>query len=252
MDTTKKRIKCISCEALARIVYLCAAHSPHTVDVALLQIGLHDKPDDLRTRLQRGIDETSSDAYDVIALAYGLCGKAGEGITARSIPLVMPRAHDCITLFLGSRQRYESEFNRCPGTYWYALDYLERSGRYGSQMGLGAGLGEVGATYDEYVRKFGKDNADYLMEVMSAWQSHYDRAVYIDMGVGDGSEIEARAEDDAAARGWNFERVAGDLILVRRLLDGDWGEDFLILNPGQQVRMTASGDVIRAVDADDR
>lgn len=245
------KIKCISCEALARIVYLCAAQSPHTVDVSLLQIGLHDKPDDLRTRLQGEIDDARGGSYDVLALAYGLCGKASEGITARDIPLVMPRAHDCITLFLGGRDRYEAEFNRCPGTYWYSLDYLERSARYGSVMGLGAGLTDVSAVYDEYVRKFGKDNADYLVEVMSGWQSHYKRAVYIDMGIGDGKEIEARAEQDAQKRGWTFERMAGDLILIRRLLNGDWEHDFLTVHPGQQVRMTATVEVMRAVPVDD-
>lgn len=40
--------------------------------------------------------------------------------------LVIPRAHDCITLYLGSRQRYLEQFNARPGTYWYSLDYLER------------------------------------------------------------------------------------------------------------------------------
>lgn len=245
------RIKCISCEALARIVYHCAAHSPHMVDVSLLQIGLHDRPDDLRGRLQREIDDSAGGGYDVLALAYGLCGKASEGIMAKDIPLVMPRAHDCITLFLGGRDRYEAEFNRCPGTYWYSLDYLERSGRYGSVMGLGAGLTDVSAVYDDYVKKFGKDNADYLMEVMSAWQSHYTRAVYIDMGVGDGREIEARAEEDALQRGWTFESMAGDLILIRRLLNGDWEEDFLIVQPGHRVKMAATNEVMHAVKVDD-
>ena len=36
--------------------------------------------------------------------------------------------------------------------------------------------------YDTYVAKYGKDNADYLMEAMGEWGKHYDRAVFIDMG----------------------------------------------------------------------
>jgi len=35
----------IACEVLAREVYLCAAHSPHVVDIQLLEKGLHDAPD---------------------------------------------------------------------------------------------------------------------------------------------------------------------------------------------------------------
>jgi hypothetical protein len=50
--------------------------------------------------------------------------------------------------------------------------------------------------------------------------------------------VAARAQADAARRGWNFERLAGDMVLIRRLLNGDWNEDFLILEPGQSVAMT--------------
>ena len=31
-----------------------------------------------------------------------------------------------------------------------------------------------------WVKKYGKKNADYLMEVMGAWRQHYDRAAYIE------------------------------------------------------------------------
>ncbi len=41
-------------------------------------------------------------------------------------------------------------------------------------------------------------------------------------------------------RGWTFERITGDPVLIRRLLEGDWGNDFLILKPGEQI--TASHD----------
>jgi hypothetical protein len=42
--------------------------------------------------------------------------------------------------------------------------------------------------------------------------------------------------------------MAGDLVLIRRLLEGDWDGDFLILEPGQQVTMTYDGDVIGGAD----
>jgi hypothetical protein len=68
-------IKCISCESLARMVYACAANSPHTIDITLLPIGLHDQPSNLRQILQAEIDHTDPSRYQRIALAYGLCGK---------------------------------------------------------------------------------------------------------------------------------------------------------------------------------
>ncbi len=54
-----------------------------------------------------------------------------------------------------------------------------------------------------------------------------------------------QAQENAAQRGWSFERVAGDLVLIRRLLDGAWQDDFLIVEPGEQIEMSGDDDVMR-------
>jgi hypothetical protein len=275
------RLLALTCEVLARSVYLCAARSPHVVDVHLNRRGLHDDPPNLRTILQGEIDAVdgpgapggsagvlgpagapgapgaagSVDApYDAIVLAYGLCGAATAGLRAGSIPLVVPRAHDCITLFLGSRDRYTAEFTGHPGTYWYVQDFVERSDDGGQFAGMGAvSDAEARATYEEYVAKYGEDNAAYLMEALGGWRSHYDRAALVDMAVADAraaAVVEAFARDDATRRGWTFEKLAGELILVRRLLDADWGAgDFLVLGPGERLAMSYDEAVIRAEPA---
>lgn len=241
------RLRAVSCDVLARPIYLCAARSPHVVDVAFLRRGLHNEPPDLRARLQAEIDAAGPE-YDAVVLAYGLCGGATAGLRAGRVPLVVPRAHDCITIFLGSRERYGEQFDAHPGTYWYVGDHLERDDGSGDAL-LGAGSGSdeaFQATYADYVAKYGKDNADYLMETLGAWRSHYDRAAFIDMGVVDGGVVEARAHAEAERRGWRFERLAGDLQLVRRLLDGDWADDFLVLEPGERLAMSYEEGVVRA------
>ena len=233
------RLKCIGCEVLARPLYWCAARSPHIIDIELLKRGLHDRPANLRDYLQAAIDSASGQGYQAVLMAYGLCGQATAGLIARQIPLVIPRAHDCITLFLGSRGRYQDQFTQYPGTYWYVQDYIEREGEPGSALALGAGSDtDLQAVYQEYVEKYGQDNADYLMEVMGAWQQHYQRAVFIDMKIGDGSAVEARAQEEAKRRGWTFERLVGELSLLRRLLDAEWDQDFLVLESGGQILMT--------------
>ena len=84
---------------------------------------------------------------------------------------------------------------------------------------LSLGASEVAtdlqATYKSLCRKVWCDNADYLMGIMGAWQSHYQRAAYVDMGIGDGSVIEQKARDDAANRGWAFEHMQGNSILIK-------------------------------------
>ena len=259
MEHQQLRLRCIGCEVLARPLYLCAARSPHVVDLSLLRRGLHDTPATLREQLQAEIDAVGAadPPYDAVVLAYGLCGGATAGITASRIPLVLPRAHDCITLFLGSRARYQAEFAAHPGTYWYAADYIERSetspgGAATGLLGIGASSDEeLQAAYTTYVEQFGKDNADYLMEVMGAWRAHYDRAVYLDMGTGGSPDVERRAQAEAERRGWRFERMAGELLLLRRLLEADWTDDFLVLEPGQSLAMTYDEGVIGAVRADE-
>jgi hypothetical protein len=248
------RLKCIGCEVLARAIYHCAAGSPHIVDVTLLEIGLHDHPAELRAHLQALIAGADGAGYEAVLLAYGLCGQATAGLAAGAIPLIIPRAHDCITLFLGSRARYQDEFENQPGTYWYTRDYFERRKNTGSSLAMGSGSDtDLQAVYGEYVAKYGQENADYLMEVMGAWQRHYRRAAFIDLDAWDSFAVAEQAQAEAARRGWAYERLAGDLVLVRRLLWGQWlddpAADFLILRPGEKIEMTYDERVIDCIQA---
>jgi hypothetical protein len=82
------RLKCLSCEALARMVYFHSAFSPHMIDVEIIKLGLHNDPDNLRETLQSRIDQTITGLvhYDAVVMAYGLCGKATNGLIAKNIP----------------------------------------------------------------------------------------------------------------------------------------------------------------------
>jgi len=246
------RLYAIACDVVARPVYLCAARSPHVVDIRLFERGLHNEPKDLRSRLQAAIDEAPATA-DAVVLGYGLCGGATAGIVARDRPVVLPRAHDCITLFLGARERYAREMTDGPATYWYVADQLERNDGYRASVG-GLAIGsdtdaQVEATRAEYVARYGEDNADYLMEVLGGWRVHYGRAAFVSMGVADEAASEAAAREEAERRGWAFERVEGSMVLLRRLIDGDWDEDMLVLQPGERLAMSYDDGVVKAVPA---
>jgi hypothetical protein len=242
-----QRYIALTCSALARSIYAAAAVAPATVSVRLYGQGLHNVPKNLRATLQADIDAIQPGECDAILLAYGICGTSTVGLCARHTPLVMPRAHDCITLYLGSRQRYQQEFDAHPGTYWYSLDYLERN-EPGSAVALGAAnLDMINDLYDTYIAKYGKDNADYLIEVMGEWGKHYDRAVFIDMGLGDGQAFEQTAREQADRRGWLFERKAGDARLLRMLIHGEWpADDFLVVPPGHTIRQVGNDGLIVA------
>jgi hypothetical protein len=233
------RLKCISCEVLARITYHCASLSPHIVDIEFLERGLHEKPANLNSILQRKIDCMNSEDYDAIVLGYGLCGKSTAGITAGKIPIVIPRAHDCITLFLGDRKKYQSQFEQYPGTYWFVQDYIERTNEHDSLKGIGSFTDlDTDKTYSDYVKKYGKENADFLMETLGTWQKHYQRAVFIDHGLSDGSQVEALARREAETHQWLFEKFIADFKLIRKLLNGEWDSDFHVIPPGKTLKMS--------------
>ncbi len=242
-----KHFIALTCSAMARMVYAAAASAPPVISVRLYSQGLHNTPKNLRERLQAEIDAIQPGECDAILLVYGICGTSTLGLIARHTPLVIPRAHDCITLYLGSKDLYQREFDAHPGTYWYSQDYLERSPP-DSNAALGAAnLGVMEDLYEQYIQKFGKDNADYLMEVMGEWGKHYNRAVFIDTGLGDGQTFEQMARDQAERRGWLFERRLGNRRLIEMLVGGSWAEDeFLVVPPGHHVEQTSDTGLVRA------
>ncbi len=92
--------------------------------------GLHNEPEKLQRCLQQSIDEASQKGdADRLVIGYGVCGLGTVGIQARTIPLAMPRVHDCIALFLGGDAAYKREFARYPGTYYYSVGWSKKFSR---------------------------------------------------------------------------------------------------------------------------
>jgi hypothetical protein len=235
---------------MARSLYAAAIDTVNTITVQLYSQGLHNTPRKLRETLQDEIDAIEPNTYDAIILAYGMCGTSTVGLVARHTPLVIPRAHDCITLYLGSREKYEQEFNSHPGTYWYSQDYLERN-TSGDDVMLGAGDTTGGDTYEDYVERYGKETADYLMETMNAWRQHYTRAVFIDTGSKGSEAYEQQTIAKAEERGWLFERKEGNARLVQMLVNGDWAEhEFLVVPPGFKIVQSNPDELIHAKKMD--
>lgn len=230
------KIKAISCEALARELYLAAARSPHVVDIELLPFGLHNTPDELRNTIQSRIDSAQESGCDFIALGYGLCSRGTAEVSARSIPIVIIRMHDCITAFLGSRARYSEEFSANPGTYYYSPGWVERKEGDVDQGFIDIHAKHYAERYQDYVEKYGEDNAKYLIEQEQRWYDNYTRAAFIDTGIGPARQYRNFTQKLAADKGWEYAELPGNTNLIQRLLNGDWhSEDFLIVEPGHTI-----------------
>ncbi|HWQ56509.1 MAG TPA: DUF1638 domain-containing protein [Bryobacteraceae bacterium] len=237
------RLKLISCEILYREVCAVVARSKNHVDIEFLTKGLHDAgTGPMLETLQAAVDRTEQGQvrYDAICLGYGLCGNGLVGLTARGTPLVLPRAHDCITLFLGNKERYLQYFNDNPGVYFTTTGWIERG--EGSELTqLSLEKQGFGKTYEDLVAKYGEDNAQYLYEQLGKYGVRYRQFTYIEMGLEPDDQFERVTRERAAERGWKFEKIRGDLALVEGLVDGKWEErDFLVVQPG--FRITARYD----------
>ncbi len=243
-NPNKRKLKFIGCEIIYREACWLAATSPAMVDVEFLRKGLHDlETPDMVARVQAAIDAVDPEAgYQAILLGYARCNDGLVGVTARSIPLVLPRAHDCITFFFGSRAGYRTYFDAHPGTYYLTTGWTERNieeGKDYSQPAYGKQgvMGKLGLTesYEAMVEKYGKENADFLAATVGDWRKNYNKYLYLTMGICDETALIEAARAEAARLGWEFELREGSLALLRRLFNGPWDEDFVVVPPGKRI-----------------
>ncbi|MEN7973767.1 MAG: DUF1638 domain-containing protein, partial [Verrucomicrobiota bacterium] len=232
------KLKLISCEIFFREMEFLLEQAPHRIDVEFLQKGLHDiPPEEMTRRIQAQIDTASEQGYDAILLGYGLCNNGLDGIKARNVQLVLPRAHDCIALFFGSRQRYREHFDANPGTYYKTTGWIERDevAEELKQISIPNQMG-MDKTYEQLVEEYGEDNAEFLWEELCNTKKNYSQITFIEMGVEPDDSFENTAKEEADSKQWKFEKVPGNLTLLQRLLSGDWNsEDFLVIPPNAQI-----------------
>ena len=239
-----RKLKFIGCEIIYREACWLAATSAFQVDVEFLRKGLHDlETADMVSRVQAAIDEVDPAAgYEAIIIGYARCNDGLVGVRARGIPLVIPRAHDCITFFFGSRAAYREYFDAHPGTYYLTTGWTERNVPEGTDYarpayGRQGVMGKLGLTesYEEMVEKYGKENADFLSASFGDWYKNYSAYLYLTMGICDETgQIEA-GRASAKERGWSFDVREGNMRLLKKLFAGPWDEDFVIVRPGHRI-----------------
>lgn len=259
MSNTKYKV--IACGVFEPYLQLLASKSPNEIVVTALDAGLHSRPNDLRLLAQAEIDEASREGgYDAVILFYGLCGRGTANLLSRDIPVVIPRAHDCITLFLGSAEAYLREFNKNPGTFYHTLGWIQNK--------INPKNREASALYSNYTRdgwehhpdfreleeRFGRDNAEHVVSFMERWRQHYTRAAYIDLGFPGEEVLMDFTRDMARIFEWKHEVIQGDIDLMRSILAGDWQDDRVFVLPPNS-RSVSSGDekifAVASIDGED-
>jgi hypothetical protein len=169
------------------------------------------------------------------------------GVTTPHTPLVVPRAHDCMTFFLGSKERYQKTVAARTDTYYYTAGWLEcRQRRKAGSMQKGVMI-EKQANYDDWSRRYGEEESRYLQDVMEQWAKTFKHGMLVDFDFSKNLNLAAEVQKICADRGWTFEEVEGDIGLLQRWLDGGWSaEEFQVVRPGEKLIATCDDRIVGA------
>ena len=187
--------------------------------ITVLEFGLHAEPEKLKKELQAGIDGIEGDC-DVL-LGYGLCSYAAVGLKSDSHRLVIPRVDDCIALFLGSREGHMKMLHEEPGTYYLTKGWIE------AQDG----------SYQEYLRLVERYGEERAMRVVKVMLANYTRLALINTGNYRMDDYRTYARAMAEFLELKFEEIPGSNRLLLLLLEGGWGEEFVVVGPGEAITL---------------
>lgn len=194
--------------------------------VAWLDVSLHNTPKKLAAAVQEQLDALAEPSNVIVG--YGLCGNGLLGVKSREHVLIIPRMHDCVAMFLGSHQRYLQRFFANPNTYYLTKGWLDAKD-------------EPLTDYLDYVAKYDKETADYLVEMK---YRHYRKLCLVGF-----SEGELEASRPAAMQvaafckerfGMDYEEVVGTTEFMDALVQapagaGDEGDMFVIVDRGSEI-----------------
>lgn len=184
-----------------------------------LEQSLHQTPQKMKPLIQREIDKADPQDWEYIILGYGLCSNGIIGVKAGRHPIIIPRVHDCIALFMGSHEKYLKEHKREPGTYYLTKGWIEEGK---TPLGI----------YQDYCERHGKEIAQWVIKEEF---KHYRRIAMIDIGVYLSEANRNHAMENARFLGLRYEEIKGSLKFFEKMLRGGWGKDFIVLKPGQEV-----------------
>lgn len=228
------------CAVFEDEIALLAKGATHIKAWQCFDIGLHDRPKTMRENLQAAVDQMDTrNDIEAIVLVYGLCGLGTAGLRAGRHKLVITRAHDCMTLFMGSKERYAQTQAVSPDTYFYTPGW-NRARRV-------PGPERLATLRDELVKKYDAETVDFLVEAERELWAKHGHAIYLELGT---SSAEAEAEYArrcAEGLGWSFERISGDSALMRDLLWGNWdAARFQTVEPGKSLQHSVDASIFKS------
>ncbi len=238
-----KRYKLISCSVFIREISWLISKIPDSIHPIFLDLGSHIDPGKLNGIIQHEIDNTDEGDFEAILLAYGLCGNSIHGLHSKTLPILVPKAHDCCTILLGGREAFSLHFGNNLSAEWSCNGYMEsrKNHFHSSEEGTILGLDK---NYEELYELYGEDNADYLSQIMGE-QGYKGPLFYIDLPETNNKENISQFKETAARRGVEIRILEGNISLLKKLLEGHWDDDFIRIPPGFRISPSYNDEVLK-------
>ncbi len=208
------KLKVFACSTLADEIQKIL---PPNIALELLPYALHREPQKLQNELQQRIDADTE--HDTLLFGYGLCSYGVVNLHSERHTLVIPRVHDCISILMGSRQIYDIEFQKSPGSIYLSKGWIDQGA-------------EPLAEFKRYAETFGDENAQWMIDTQ---YSNYKRVVFIDTEVGNSEELANYSSEVAKYIKVDYQEQQGSSRLLEKLIQGDWDQEFVVTPPGRMV-----------------
>jgi hypothetical protein len=209
-------IKIIACETLRDEIETVIQNKQ--IQRVYLPFGLHLNPEYLHLELQKEIDQSDS-TIKTILLGYGMCSKGTIGLHARGFRLVIPKAHDCISILLGCKEEHLRQYLQEPGTFYLTKGWIECGDNPYSE-------------YKKLCQKYSPDKAYRLEKLVIA---NYTRLAFISAVDQSAMDYQNYSEYVANFFGLRFEVIRGSALWLQKLINGQWDQDFVVINSGEVV-----------------
>jgi N-methylhydantoinase A/oxoprolinase/acetone carboxylase beta subunit len=230
----KKLIKVIACGVFEREIEALRDGGKEEFVVELLDAGLHSRPKELKVRLQAAIDGTDPERFKQISILYGLCGRGAIGLVSRDVPVVLPRVHDCIALFLGDPEEYRRQFKTYPGTFYMTPGWFEKKAhpdQYRARVLEKDWCACQDPNFEEWSGKYGQDNALFISDFFQSWRKNYKRVALINNGLGEVEKYRKYVRMLSEVSGWRCEELKGAIEFVRTVVFGPYDDSRLLAVP---------------------
>lgn len=239
-------IKIIGCSVFKNKLEEILEKNSLKFDVEFINMKNHLDPEKLKEKIREEIIKTENEVdnetnrrnikkYKKIILLYGLCGNSTVGLSS-TLPLAIPKVHDCCSIFLGSSKIFYELFETKLSSEWYTSDYLEEMEKI-KEEDPNFTMSYTTLKLEYLINKYGEDNGTYLFETFSAMEKEI---IFIKTSNKNDEENIKKLSKQYRS----LEIMEGNFQLLHDIVIGKYNEEILYLNSGEKICCTYDINVI--------